>query len=514
METLRIRFIAATLALAVAACGGGGGGGGSTTPPPPAASAFTDPVVYSTAATASLPTAAEITTVTRQSMALGGATLNYTVTAGHLTALGLATQAPRASFFYVAYTLDGAAPASRPVTFFYNGGPGSASVWLHLGSFGPRRLDARAPLHNGPNPFPLVENAESLLDVSDLVFVDAVGSGYSQAIAPNVNRTFWSVDSDAEVFRDFVMRYVAVNQRDSSPRFLFGESYGTTRTAVLARLLEQAGLGLRGIVLLSSVLDYSNNCAVMFPITSSCQGYVPSYAATGAWFQRVTPQPAEGGLDEFLAGARRFATERFDPAVRRFLATPPEAPDPVVVAEAAALTGLAVTSWQAQFNLPPDAYRVQLIPGTLLGRYDTRVTQGGGSASNDPSSSAIGSSFVAAIGAYLGGTLRYTTPSTYVTLSNAIEVWDFSHDGRVVPDTVPDLATALTLNPRLQVLVASGHYDVATPFFTTEQDLARLGTRSNVQVRNYAGGHMMYLDDAARVRQKADLADFYRRSLQ
>ncbi len=510
-----MRCAAAALALLVAACGGsGGGGGGSTTPPPPATASWTDPVVYSTAAEASLPTAAEITTVTRQSMVLGGVPLNYTVTAGHMTALALTTQAPRASFFYVAYTLDGAAPATRPVTFFYNGGPGSASVWLHLGSFGPRRLDARAPLHNGPTPFPLVENAESLLDVTDLVFVDAVGSGYSQAIAPNTNRAFWSVGSDAEVFRDFVMRYVTVNQRDSSPRFLFGESYGTTRTAVLARLLERAGVGLRGIVLLSSVLDYSNNCGVMVPITTSCQGYVPSFAATGAWFQRATPQPAGSALDEFLARARRFATQRYDPAVRRFLASPPEAPDPEVVAEAAALTGLAVTSWQVQFNMPPGTYRIQLLPGTLLGRYDTRVTEvGGGAASNDPSSSAIVGSFVSAIGAYLGGTLRYTTPSAYVTLSNAIQVWDFSHDGRAVPDTVPDLATALTLNPTLQVLVASGHYDVATPFFTTEQDLARLGTRANVQVRNYAGGHMMYLDDAARVRQKADLADFYRRAL-
>src|SRR5262249_8534589 len=157
-------------------------------------------------ASGSLSAPNEITSVTHGQVAVNGATLAYTATTGHLTALGLGNNTPQASFFYVAYTLDGAAPATRPVTFFYNGGPGSATIWLHLGSFGPKRLDTGEPNMSGVPPFPLVDNAETLLDTSDLVFVDAVGSGYTTAISPNTNRDFWGVDADGAVFRDFVMR--------------------------------------------------------------------------------------------------------------------------------------------------------------------------------------------------------------------------------------------------------------------------------------------------------------------
>ena len=236
------------LALWLAACGGSGGGGPAPTPPPPPASAsFVDPNVYSTAANASLATPNENTAVTRHSVTVNGQALAYTATAGHLTVRRLGTDAADASMFYVAYTLDGRDPATRPVTFFFNGGPGSASIWLHLGSFGPRRLAVNAPSQEMARPFALVENAESLLDVSDLVFVDAVGTGLSQAIAPNTNQTFWGVDADAAVFRDFIMRYAMVNNRTSSPKFIYGESYGGPRSGVLAEELESAGMSLRGV---------------------------------------------------------------------------------------------------------------------------------------------------------------------------------------------------------------------------------------------------------------------------
>jgi len=150
-------------------------------------------------------------------------------------------------------------------------------------------------------PFPLAANAQSLLDVTDMVFVDAVGSGYSEAIAPNTNGTFWGVDADAAVFRDFVIRYVAANNRAASPKFLFGESYGTTRSAVLANLLESAGVELRGVVLQSSILNYNTNCGVVFV---SCQGFLPSYAAVGAWYGLDNPNPAPGDLPAYLARAR------------------------------------------------------------------------------------------------------------------------------------------------------------------------------------------------------------------
>lgn len=249
--------------LLVAGCGGGSGSAPPPTPPPPPT--FTDPTLYSTDANASLASATEVSSVTRHQLVQGTTTLDYTATAGHLIASNLVGGAPEASFFYVAYTLDGHDPATRPETFFYNGGPGSATVWLHLGSFGPKRLVTGDPATTAPTPFPLVDNVETLLDVSDLVFVDAVGSGLSEAIAPNRNQTFWGVDTDAAVFRDFVLRYVAVNNRAASPKFLFGESYGTTRSAVLAHLLESAGVHVNGVILQSSILNYNANCSVVAP---------------------------------------------------------------------------------------------------------------------------------------------------------------------------------------------------------------------------------------------------------
>lgn len=489
----------------LASCGGGGGGGGGGTSAPPPQTWF-DPVAYSTAAGASLASAQELAAVTRHQAILGGVPLAYTATAGHLTARQLVTGAPQASFFYVAYTLEGASPATRPVTFFYNGGPGSATIWLHLGSYGPKRLATNAPSTATPTPFALVDNAESLLDVSDLVFVDAVGAGLSQAIAPNTNQTFWSVDADAAAFRDFVRRYVEANGRAASPKFLFGESYGTTRSAVLANLLESAGVPLAGVVLLSSILDYNSNCGVLELPLVRCTGHLPSYAATGAWFHRASPDPGAAGLPAFLARSREVATTQYDPALRGLLESgvPPGEP---LLDTLAGLTGLTTQQWRSNFNLRPDYFRASLIGGSVLGGYDARMTAPSGSA-GDPSSTFIAGQFAAAIGPYLA-TLQYTNPSSYVTLSNAIQSWNFIHGERSLPDTVPDLAAAMAINPRLKVLSAGGHHDVVTPFHQTEIDLRRFGGHPNIVERYHPGGHMTYLDDASRVLQKADLAQFY-----
>ncbi|MGZ5038554.1 MAG: S10 family peptidase [Usitatibacter sp.] len=510
------RWLSCVAALAIAGCGGGGGGGSSTTtPPPPSTSTFTDPVTYSSLATASLPSAAEIVSVTHHQLALGGTTLNYTATAGHMTALAQGTNAPEASFFYVAYTLDGANAATRPVTFFYNGGPGSATVWLHLGSFGPRRLQTGVPSTAAPSPFPLVDNAESLLDLSDLVFVDAIGTGLSQAIAPNNNRTFWGVDVDAAVFRDFIARYVAVNNRGASPKFLFGESYGTTRSAVLARLLESAGLSLKGVVLQSSVLDYNANCGLFSPPTTSCGDILPTYGAVGAYFN-LAPDAAGKSLPDYEAQLKPFAATQYDPAVRAFLAHRDVfVPDPALLAQLVAKTGMALGRWQSNFNMDPTTFHSNLVPGTVLGLYDARMTAQAGTplaAQGDPSSTFIDPSFAAAITSYLGTDLGYTNPSNYVMLGNAINVWNFSHGGMQLPDVVPDLAAALALNPKLKVLSPNGYHDLVTPFFITENDIARIAN-PNVSMRVYAGGHMTYLDDAARRLEKADFVQFYQSAL-
>ncbi len=510
------KLIPFLVCLLLAACGGGGGGGSSSTSTPPAntppAVTLTDPTVYSSAPGASLASPNEITAVTQGQITVNGAALNYTATTGHLTARAPVTDAPKASFFYVAYTVPGAAAATRPITFFYNGGPGSATIWLHMGSFGPKRLIAG---HPGilPTPFALVDNAESMLDISDLVFVDAVGSGFSQAIAPNTNQTFWGVDADAAAFRDFITRYLAVNNRTASPKFLFGESYGGPRTGVLALLLETAGVRLSGVVLQSPAMNYSSNCAGEANIIS-CAGFLPSYGATGAWHNKITPPVAPAGTAAYMVPMRALAANEYDPAARAFIQahTPGSAS---LVTQLVNTTGVPTGVWQQQLNLDPSWQQLNLVPGSRLGRYDSRVMAANGTplASDDPSSTSISSGFAIGLGSYLSTTLQYTTPSTYVTLSNAIQSWNFSHDGRNVPDTIPDLGAAMAINSRLKVMAVSGYHDLATPFYQTELDLARLGNNPNITVRNYIGGHMTYLDDGSRVQQKADLRAFYQQAV-
>ena len=514
------------LCLLLASCGGGGGGGGggneATTPvlvetplPPLGAgeSAYDDPATYSSAGTASLPGATEGAAVTRSSITLNGQAIAYTARTGHLIAREPTSGAAQASVFYVAYTADGADtadPRKRPVTFFYNGGPGSASVWLHLGSFGPVRLATGVPATTIARPFALVANSESLLDTTDLVFINAVGTGLSQAIEPYTNSSFWGVDADAALFRDFITRWLAVNNRAASPKFLFGESYGGPRTAVLARLLQSAGVMLDGLVLQSPALDYNSNCGVIG--RGNCQGYLPSYAATGVWHRLVAAAPAD--LASYLGEIRSYAGNSYGPAVDTVLGggTPPVG----MTAQLAKYTGLSADIWNSNFNLAPDTLRSNLVRGSLLGRYDARMIAAQGSelaSEGDPSSTWITSSFSGAITTHLRTVLRYNTGSTYVVSGSAIQSWNFSHAGRSLPDTVPDLAAALAQNAALRVLAVNGYHDLATPFRVTELDLQRLNSPSRVQVRNYAGGHMSYLDDGTRVLQKADLKAFYGQQL-
>jgi carboxypeptidase C (cathepsin A) len=499
--------------LVLHACGGDGGGGGSPAITPPSApgdAPLSDGNAYSTDAAASLATPNESFALTHHSIVLGGSAVAYSARAGHLTALQAVSGAPQASFFHVDYTMDGADPAMRPVTFFYNGGPGSATVWLHLGSFGPKRLSTGEPSAGAPRPFPLVDNNESLLDVSDLVFVDAVGTGLSQAVTPNTNQAFWSVDADAAVFRDFVMRWLEVNNRQASPLVLFGESYGTTRSAVLVHALETAGVRVDGVVLQSSILDYNSNCSVVGVDKGGCAGYLPSYGAAGAWYSLVKPP---GDLPGYMMLMRAYATQTYGPAVNAFL-TQGAAFDSTLPTQLQTLTGMAASTWQAHFNLGPDTFQADLLPGQLIGRYDARMSAATNdplSRDGDPSGTFVTPSFQIAIASYLRDQLGYVNASTYVLLSNAIDTWDFGHDGLALPDTVPDLAAARVLNPRLKVLSLNGYHDLATPFFQTENDLARLGASPDIELHDYAGGHMTYLDDAARPQEKADLLAFYQR---
>jgi carboxypeptidase C (cathepsin A) len=506
MRTATLRFCSLLVAAFVAGCGGGGGGGDDGGGLP--AGVLHDATPYSTAANASLPSATEASVQSTGSVTIDGAAIDYVATTGHLNALAPGSGAPQASMFYVAYVRTVPAGTTRPLVFFYNGGPGSASVWLHLGSFAPRRIVTSAPSTTVPQPFQLVDNAESLIDVADLVFVDAVGTGYSQAIAPYVNQSFWGVDSDAALMRDFVARYVAVNGRTASPTFLFGESYGGPRSAVLAHLMVAAGMRLDGVVLQSPALDYNSNCAAVFPSSISCEGFLPSYGLTGAWFALTNPVPADA--DAYAAQLRDFAAETYGPAATAWaLNGTPAAP--ALLDQLVALTGAPLDAWTTNVNLGPTTFRNRLRAGELLGRYDARIAAPLGSAlaaQGDPSSTLINAPFAASAKSRFANELNYVATATYATGSNAINNWDFLHDGRNLPDTVPDLAAALEQAPGLRALAISGYHDLATPFRQTELDLGRIVHSAQIEARAYPGGHMTYLDDGSRRRIKDDVANW------
>ena len=502
--TRRRLFASLLLAALVAGCGGGGGGGGNGGVDPPDG-VLHDSTPYSTAPDASLPAADEASVATTGQVTIAGAAVDYVATTGHLSALAPVSAAPQASMFYIAYVRPAPAGTTRPLVFFYNGGPGSASVWLHLGSFAPRRIVTTAPATTVPQPFQLVDNAESLIDVADLVFVDAVGSGYSTAIAPFSNRNFWSVDGDAALMRDFIARYVAVNQRQASPLFLFGESYGGPRSAVLAPLMLAAGMRLSGVILLSPALDYNSNCAVFAPATISCEGFFPSYGQTGAFFGLTQPVPTDA--DAYADQLRDFAATTYGPAATAWAEnrTPASA---ALLAQLVDLTGAPLDAWTVNVDLDATTFRNRLRPGQILGRYDARIAAPLGSAlaaQGDPSSTLIGAPFAAAAHSRFVNELNYSATATYALGSNAIDFWDFSHDGRALPDTVPDLAAAMTLAPGLRTLSISGYHDLATPFRQTELDLARIAEPSRLEVRAYPGGHMTYLDDGSRRRIRDDV---------
>jgi carboxypeptidase C (cathepsin A) len=462
-------------------------------------------------------------------MTLGGKPIRYTATAGNLLLKGDDDQ-PNASVFYVAYTLDGVTDLrTRPVTFLYNGGPGSASMWLHMGSVGPVRVVTASPDATGPGPYDVVSNQYSLLDRSDLVFIDAIGAGYSRPVGRGVIRDFAGVDQDVRAFQKFIDRYVSVNHRWNSPRFLFGESYGTTRSAALVDALQNAGMSMNGVILLSSVLNYFTSAPGSDAVFI---GNLPSYAAIAWQYNKVS----RSGKDEkaFLDDARAFARGPYAEALAQGHNLP-QAQSDATAAKLASYTGLSVQYIkEANLRVTPARFRKELLRDqrAILGRYDARfegsdVDAAGETPGYDPSDAGIVGAYVSALHDYLERELKYSSDDTYFPSGAGVnQMWDHSHRlGSQVPAgggggqpmrdayVAGDLADAMRKNPKLRVLSLNGLFDLATPFFVTEYDLAHIGLepklRSNIEFAYYASGHMAYLNTDALRQMKTDLAAFY-----
>lgn len=472
-----------------------------------------------------VPVPPETTSVTKHDLTAGGQLIHYTATAGNLI-LRDDQDRPNASLFYVAYTEDGADAKSRPVTFFYNGGPGAATIWLHMGSFGPVRVITRSPEPSGPAPYTWVQNEFSLLDKSDLVFIDAPLCGFSRAVGKGTVKDFAGTDQDIRAFRRFIERYITVNQRWNSPKFLFGESYGTTRSAGLVAALQNDGVTFNGVVLLSSILNYG----IRNPgYDTESIGYLPSFAAIGYFYKKVK---TTGSLADWVQQAREYARGPYAQALAQGDRISQAEFDSVAV-RLSALTGLKVEYLrEAKLRIAAPRFRKELLrdDDRTLGRYDARfmgwdLDAAGETPGFDPSDTGISGVFVGAFHDYIQHELKYLSQETYYTSGPGVnEAWDFKHQAPVQgrgqqtsPDTAVDLADTMRKNPKLRVFSANGYFDLATPFFATEYDLNHMSLPEklvgNVEFGYYPAGHMVYLNVDALKEMKADMVKFYGEAL-
>ena len=476
-------------------------------------------------ATQELPIPKETSSVTQHSVIISGRSIKYTATAGNLVIKNDKGD-DIGSFFYVAYTQDGVKNLShRPLTFLFNGGPGSSSIWLHMGSFGPVRVETANAKATPPPPYRLVPNQYSLLDKSDLVFIDAVGTGFSRIVGKGTPKDFYGTDPDIESFGKFIQRYVTLNNRWNSPKFLLGESYGTTRAAGLSDWLQQKGIALNGVVLQSSWLNgFVDFPGPRFSLELPYELYLPTMAAV-AWYHDKLPQkPAN--LPAFLQQVRDFALGDYAHALAQGVKLS-VADTQAIAVKLHDYIGLPVPYiLNAKLRITPDRFEKELLRGDdrTVGRLDARflgidTDAAGESPAYDPSGSAIGPAYTAAFHWYLANDLKYKTDLTYKVenYGGAFRNWDNGQriDGQEYPlmDVEENLRAAMTENPHLKVFSANGFFDFATPFFETEYDLDHMGLdpslQKNISYGYYLSGHMIYLHVPALAKYKADLANFY-----
>lgn len=475
------------------------------------------------------PAAAEVATpkdqsaVSRGSVRVGDQTISYTATAGTLI-LKNKDDKPVASMSYVAYVKSGVKDVGhRPITFLYNGGPGSSTIWLHMLAFGPQRVVVGSGTATPPAPYRLVNNDSSLLDASDLVFIDAPGTGFGRVLdkeqgGVGKGKDVYGFDEDAHAFAQFITRYLTVNSRWNSPKFLFGESYGTTRSAMLANILEnEDSVGLNGVILLSAILSYDIDLDMpQFNPGANNISYalgLPSYAAT-AWYHHKLPhQPAD--LQVFLQQVEHFATTDYLQALMQ--GSQLDAATKQKVAEQMhEYTGLPtayIVKAGLRVNGGQFAHELLGADDMVTGRLDSRYSGPAmdpmaETADYDPMDSSISAPTIAQFNNYVRNTLNFGKGMTYkpqIDFATIVSEWDFKHKQPgapfalpFTPNVMPDLASAMKQNPGLNVLLMGGYFDLGTTFYSAEYEMHQLpipdSLQKNISYKFFPSGHMVYLD--------------------
>jgi carboxypeptidase C (cathepsin A) len=455
---------------------------------------------------------------TQHSGTFGGQKIRYSATIAE-TILKADDGTQKAAVVTTSYVREPRDP-SRPVTFLFNGGPGSGSVWLQMGAFGPKRVaipsDAR---DDGAPPYPLVDNPDSLLDVTDLVFIDPPGTGFSYLIGKTDPKEFYGVTADAKAVAQVIRRWLNDNGRWSSPKFLGGESYGTTRSAAVVNELEGNtfnDVGLNGVILISTVLDFAAGSDAPGNELSYITN-LPSMAATALYHGKATAASTE----QFVEEARQFAIGPYALALLKGQKLPPEE-RAAIRARLSQFTGLSEAYLdRADLRVTPDRFYKELLRdrGLTVGRLDSRYTgrdydSAGEAPDNDPSFYGIDAGYTAAINSWARGGLGYVTDREYQSIAGIGRDWDWRIGGRdanAYLNVTPYLGKALRENSGMRIFVGQGYYDFATPFFAAEYALSRTGIpQDRVEYRYYGAGHMMYVRDEDRARLSSDVREFIR----
>ncbi len=468
--------------------------------------------------------------VTHHKIAIGGKIYPYTARAGTILLRNTKGQ-PTCRMYYTAFTLDGTDASKRPVTFFYNGGPGSSTVWLAMGSFAPKRVLVGNGVPTPNAPYTLVNNQYTLLDRTDMVFIDAPGTGFSRIVGVGTPKEFYGVDQDVRAFGQFVTNYISKFNRWNSPKFLFGESYGTPRSAMLVNYLQNEGVSMNGVVLQSAILNFSLDWFSNFETVPFGGGdadwdyvfYLPTEAAA-AWYHHMIPGPPTT-LSVLLPKVEAFAMGEYLNALAQGAQLSPSTFSDVVM-KLHDYTGLS-EQYIRESNLRVNYVRftTQLLrnSGQMIGRYDGRYTSynldiPSQQPNFDATDASIDLAFISSANYYYRHELGYNPPIPYLPVINVFRQWDWKHDGQEPANTVADLANAMAFNANLHVFSANGYYDFATPFFGTVYELNHMNLpptlQRNITYGFYQSGHMIYLHLSALAKYHADLENWYAQTLQ